>query len=264
MVEFENMNFSYNERQVFKNLNCHIKDGSKVVLLLNNGTGKTTLFNLLNGTLRNNKSVIMDNLLVTPDTVHDIRLATVFIPTIISDYFIFDNVYDELKLRLLQKGKAPGSIDRKIKQILESLNLETCLEKDPKNLPLDEQYLLVLANILINEPKYIVLDDSLTLCPANSKELFVKYLKKSTATIIYLTSKLDNTHMFKRIIVIHDSNVVLDGPGTEIYKETKILRKCGFSYPFTIELSYKLVLYNMLGKITDSYRKLVLNLGIKH
>jgi len=264
MVEFENMSFSYNDNIIFKELNCHIKDGSKVVLLLNNGSGKTTLFNLLNGTLRNNKSVIMDNLLVTPDTAHDIRLDTVFIPTIISDYFIFDNVYDELKLRLLQRGNSLGSINRKINETLELLNLETCLEKDPKELSVNDQYLLVLANILITEPKYIVIDDSLSLCPTKPKELIIKHLKKSSATIIYLTSKLDDVLNFKRCIVIHESKVVLDGTPDAVCNETKILRICGFSLTFTMELSHKLILYNMINKITNSYRKLVLSLGIKH
>ena len=264
MVEFENMSFSYNDNQVFNKLNCHIEAGSKVAVLLNNGTGKTTLFNLLNGTLRNNKSVIMDNLLVTPDTVHDIRLDTVFIPTIISDYFIFDNVYDELKIRLLQKGQSIGATNRKINDVLTSLNLKPCQEANPKDLSIHDQYCLVLSSILINEPKYIVLDDSLALCPPQAKELIIKHIKQTTADVIYLTSRLDEILIFKRCIVIHDSNIILDGTPEAVSLETKILRKCGFTLPFTMELSYKLFLYNMVNKITNSYRKLVQDLGIKH
>ena len=262
MVEFENLNFSYNKNQIFNDFSCHIKEGSTVTMLLRSRSGKTTLFNLLNGTIRNKQAVIMDNLLITPETVHDIRLDTVFIPTVISEYFIFDNIYDELKLRPLQLGKPLNKVTKGIKETLKSLDLEYCLTKNPFELTTNEQYLLVLASILIIKPKYIVLDDSLALCDSSTKEIFIKHLKEqNSTTIIHLTSKVEEILWTKRCIVINNSKVVLDGPPKEVIKETSILRKSGFTFPFTMELSYKLSLYDMTPSITNSYRKLVMKLA---
>ena len=49
MIQFTDISLNFGQRSLYKNLNWHIPDGSRVALTGNNGTGKTTLFRMLLG-----------------------------------------------------------------------------------------------------------------------------------------------------------------------------------------------------------------------
>ena len=51
IIEMENINFSYNKNQIFKNLNLTFEKGSFTTIIGNNGSGKSTLIRLLVGLL---------------------------------------------------------------------------------------------------------------------------------------------------------------------------------------------------------------------
>ena len=49
MIKFSEISLNFGQRSLYKNLNWYIPDGSRVALVGNNGTGKTTLFRMLIG-----------------------------------------------------------------------------------------------------------------------------------------------------------------------------------------------------------------------
>jgi macrolide transport system ATP-binding/permease protein len=48
VISAEKLNFSYGKKKIFDNVNFNIYNGSKTALWGENGTGKTTLLNLIN------------------------------------------------------------------------------------------------------------------------------------------------------------------------------------------------------------------------
>ena len=57
-VKFTEVNFSYADNQIFNNLNFEILSGERVGIIGDNGTGKTTLINLICGKLSAKKGTI--------------------------------------------------------------------------------------------------------------------------------------------------------------------------------------------------------------
>ena len=51
MIEIKNLNLSFGEKIIFKNLNLRINDNSRIAVVGANGAGKTTLFRVIMGQL---------------------------------------------------------------------------------------------------------------------------------------------------------------------------------------------------------------------
>lgn len=60
MIQLNNITLSFGSRDLFKNLDWHVKDGKRIGLFGPNGVGKTTLFNILAGVYKaDNGSVVV-------------------------------------------------------------------------------------------------------------------------------------------------------------------------------------------------------------
>ena len=75
MIRLENVTLGYEENQpVLKDYSLTIESGEFVTILGHNGSGKSTLSKLLVGLVEaQGGSIIVDNQLLTEDTVFDIR-----------------------------------------------------------------------------------------------------------------------------------------------------------------------------------------------
>ena len=51
MIQLDNISLAYGSRELFKNLDWHVKDGKRIGLFGPNGVGKTTLLNVMAGVL---------------------------------------------------------------------------------------------------------------------------------------------------------------------------------------------------------------------
>ena len=51
MIEIKNLNLSFGEKIIFRNLNLRINDNSRIAVVGANGAGKTTLFRVIMGQL---------------------------------------------------------------------------------------------------------------------------------------------------------------------------------------------------------------------
>lgn len=61
MLEIKNIYKSFGEQKVLQGLNMYIEEGKIYTMVGGNGTGKTTLFNLITGFLQPNKGEIWYN-----------------------------------------------------------------------------------------------------------------------------------------------------------------------------------------------------------
>jgi ATP-binding cassette subfamily F protein 3 len=59
MIDIKKLKFSYNRKVIFEDVDLSIKDGDKVNFVGENGTGKTTLFNLITGKISGYKGKII-------------------------------------------------------------------------------------------------------------------------------------------------------------------------------------------------------------
>lgn len=59
LIQFKNINLSFDDKRVFKNFNLSVKEGEKVLLKAPSGKGKSTLFKLLLGFQKSDEGDIL-------------------------------------------------------------------------------------------------------------------------------------------------------------------------------------------------------------
>ncbi|MFW5978557.1 MAG: ABC-F family ATP-binding cassette domain-containing protein [Bacteroidia bacterium] len=201
-LQVENITKSYGDLTLFKNISFGIAKDEKVALIAKNGTGKTTLLNIIAGS-------------ETPDVGevifrNDIKVGYLAQePAMNPDLTVFDfifNTSDEVlqavrqyeeamkhpessnfneALELMENLKA-WDFEVKIKQILTKLNITNYKQKI-ETLSGGEAKRVALAAVLISEPDFLILDEPTNHLDLHMIEWLEDYLKKSASTLLMVT-----------------------------------------------------------------------------
>ena len=123
------------------------------------------------------------------------------------------------------------------------------LEANPHDLNSNQKQLVSLASALVHDPKVLILDEALTMLDPFDKEKILKILKELNdkgLTIINISHDIEDTLISDKIYVLDSGEIVLEGTKEEVYKEEKKLHNLGFNLPFMVELSNRLMFYNLI------------------
>ena len=226
IIQIKDLNFTYQDKVIFKNLNLNIKKNSFVSInghYLNKENIKI---------IRRTLGVVFDN----PD-----------------NQFIGQTVIDDLAFNLENLSYSKEEINKEISYIAKLFKIEKILLLEPSNLNNSTKQKVAIASALIHKPKILMLDESLHQLDNKDKKIVFKaletYKKEHDLTIILITHNQEDTILSDRIIVIDKQKIILDGKVEEVYTKEKILHNLGIEIPFIIKLSINLKLYDLIDEI---------------
>ena len=201
-LQAENLSKRWGELMLFENISFTISEGQKVALIARNGTGKSTLLDLLAGkdspdsgtiTITNDIEVgyFEQNLILNPEH------------TVLEEIFQSDNeklkTVKEFELAVAQNNQekitevsakmdelGAWDVEVEIKQVLTQLKI-TELEKPVGQLSGGQQKRLSLAKVLINNPDFVMLDEPTNHLDLEMIEWLETYLGKSKSTLLMVT-----------------------------------------------------------------------------
>lgn len=200
----ENVTRSYGEKVLFKEVNLSVSKGDKIALVAKNGSGKTTLLKVISGEEgsdgENAKITIAKDIktsILKQDPVFD-PAATVM-ETIfdsdnegiiaVRDYEKALNSNDEALLQKcvtrLEDLKA-WDLEAKIHEILNKLLL-TDLNQKTGEMSGGQKKRLALAQILIEEPDFLILDEPTNHLDMEMIEWLENFLQQPNLTIFMVT-----------------------------------------------------------------------------
>ena len=202
-LSVENIAKSYGERRLFENISFGINKDQKVGFVAKNGTGKTSLLNILAGTDAPDEGQVIYR--------NDIRVAFLsqepdLDPELTIEQSIFSSENPTLKIveqyekamenpedaDALQKAmdameaNNAWDFETEFKQILFKLNLED-LHEVVKNLSGGQKKRLALARMLLKKPDFIILDEPTNHLDLDMIEWLEEYFKKQDFTIFMVT-----------------------------------------------------------------------------
>ena len=202
-LSVENIAKSYGERRLFENISFGINKDQKVGFVAKNGTGKTSLLNILAGTDSPDEGQVIYR--------NDIRVAFLsqepdLDPDLTIEQSIFSSENPTLKIveqyekamenpedaDALQKAmdameaNNAWDFETEFKQILFKLNLED-LQAVVKNLSGGQKKRLALARMLLKKPDFIILDEPTNHLDLDMIEWLEEYFKKEDFTIFMVT-----------------------------------------------------------------------------
>lgn len=187
VLEVKDLSFAYNKNLILEDINFSINKGDFVALIGDNGQGKTTLMNLLVGSLRANSGSIN----FSPDE----KLA--YVPQLsasISNNFPI-TVKEILSLNLSRRRIFPNKQEEElIDSTLELIGLRDKKTTVFQDLSGGQKQKVMLGKALISKPSFLLLDEPLIGLDEKSKNSFLKLLidqsKISTMTIIMVSHNI--------------------------------------------------------------------------
>ena len=230
MLDIKNLSKSFNigtdnEANIFNNFNIHINKGECTGILGANGCGKSTLFNIISGVLRQEKGIITLNRKNINDLkeneraqyigrVHQNPSAGVSPSlTILENISLSDKKCQKFTLRkLIRKSRI-----EKFKEILKTLDLglENKLDTEVKYLSGGQRQSLSLLMATMNKPELLLLDEhTAALDPKTSRLIMEKtqeLIKTQNITTMMISHNIKDTIKYSdRIVMLDKGEIILD------------------------------------------------------
>ncbi len=167
MVEMENVNVSYGEKQVLKNINWQVNEGERWLLQGHNGSGKSTLLSLLNGDHPQayaNEIHLFGKRRGSGESIWDIKERIGMISPELHWYYdmnanvgqaIASGFFDSMSLYKSLRYEQ----QQQLEQILDFFDLKNDKNKKLNTLPLGKQRLALLARTIVKNPELLILDE---------------------------------------------------------------------------------------------------------
>lgn len=191
-LDVQNLTKSFGAQVLFRDINFSIGEGQKVGLVAKNGTGKSTLLEILTGHEGyDSGSIIFRN---------NIRLGYLTqTPKFDPEESVIDACFNH-----------QGNPERvlKAKQILTQLHIDN-LDQPMKELSGGQQKRVALANVLITEPDFLVLDEPTNHLDLNMIVWLENYLSRSTLTLLMVTHD--------RYFLDHVCNIIIELDNQTVY-----------------------------------------------
>lgn len=208
-IEFKNVNKSFKDKEVIKNISLKINGGKIYGLLGRNGVGKTTLLRLIN----NREVLTSGEILIDGENVYENQEALSKI------YLMEEKNYFEEDMKI-------SKIFKWTKEFYKNFNMDYALNlskefnldinKKIKELSTGYSSILKIILALSSGAEILCFDEPVLGLDVNYRELFykelLKFYEKTEKTIIIATHLIEEiANIIEEVIILKDGQVIKSG-----------------------------------------------------
>jgi ATP-binding cassette subfamily B multidrug efflux pump len=237
-IEFSNLNFSYGDTPVLRNISLKIPAGSSLAIVGPTGSGKTTLVNLISRLYEAPEgSLLIDGRPVREYPLEVLRRNMGIVP---QETFLFSETIREN----LAFG-VPSTSAEDILEAAEAAHIRREFEEFPQGfettvgdrgmtLSGGQKQRLAIARALLRRPAILILDDALASVDTYTEERILGGLRNytTTATTILISHRVSTVRNADQIAVLahgkivevgrHDELLALDGYYASLYQKQQL------------------------------------------
>lgn len=225
IIELKHITKTYEDGfSAVSDFNLEVKRGEFVTFLGPSGCGKTTTLRMIAGfDIPTEGEILLNGESITNLPPNKRPINTVF-----QRYALFPhmNIYENIAFGLKQKKMPKDIITKKVKKVLELVDLEGFENRSVSTLSGGQQQRVAIARALVNEPEILLLDEplgALDLKMRKEMQIELKAMHDELGiTFIYVTHDQEEAlTMSDKIVVMSEGKMQQIGTPEDIYNEPK-------------------------------------------
>ena len=240
IVEFENVSFQYDgNRPVLQDLSFATSSDDFLLIVGQNGVGKSTLLKLLNGILK-----------PSAGRIHVCELDTAAHPTsrLAGEVCVtFQNPADQIfastvrqEIEFGPKNLRRENLNGLIGQAISLCKLESVATHHPYDLPAAQRKLLTVASAIASGARFLAFDEPSAGLSQIERRLFeniVEGMRKDARGLIVVSHDLGLFLRYAtKVLVLARGVSVFCGSPTEVFDHEEHLRRAGLRLPLSVRL----------------------------
>ena len=221
-IEFRDLNFSYDGKQVLHDINLRIPAGTSLAIVGPTGSGKTTLVNLIPRIYDADPgTVLIDERPIRDFSLQSLRKHIGFVP---QETFLFsDRIRENIAFGVdaasneeVRRSANAANIAADIESFPESY--ETMVGERGITLSGGQKQRTAIARALIRNPKILILDDALSSVDTQTEDKILNHLRDvmQGRTTIFISHRVSTVRNADRIAVLHGGRIVEIGTHDEL------------------------------------------------
>jgi multiple sugar transport system ATP-binding protein len=203
-------------------VNLEVAHGEFMVLLGPSGCGKSTTLRMVAGL----ESISSGELQIDAKRVNEVPAKDRDIAMVFQSYALYPHmsVLDNLAFGLRRRDFSGAEIERRVKEVSETLGLAELLKRKPHALSGGQRQRVALGRAIVRDPKVFLFDEPLSNLDAalrvGMRGELIKLHHRLGATMIYVThDQVEAMTMGDRICIMNGGKVVQIGAPLDVYRE---------------------------------------------
>ena len=262
-ISLKNVSYTYNyktpyAREVLKDINLNVEEGSYTVIIGKTGSGKSTLIEHINGLLLpTHGEVLVNNVLITnPKSKKEKRELAKKLKALRQDVAVLfqfseqqlfeTSVLKDIIFAPLNYGISEERTISKAKELIKLVGLdESYLDKSPFELSGGEMRKVALCGVLALEPKVLILDEPTVALDYKSREEIMTMVKKLkdelNMTIVLISHNMNYVLEYAdKVFVLKNGKINFEGTVKELFADEKLLKENSLEQPELLKFYNKL------------------------
>lgn len=229
-IIINNLNFSYDNSEILKNINVTIKNGETLGIIGTIGSGKSTIANLLLKLYEvNNGQIFVDGKDINKIDTAELRDSFCYIT---QENFLFSNSISE-NIKLFNDFSNEDILKSSSRAVLtEDINnmengIETIVGEKGITLSGGQKQRVAIARAFLFDKNFLIFDDTFSALDNRTEKAILENLKEllKDKTCIIISNRISDVKQADKIIVLDKGGIVQKGTHNELLAQEGLYRE---------------------------------------
>ena len=223
-----------------------IERGEFVALVGPNGSGKSTLARHLNGLLTPAAGQVWVEGMLTSDAgnLWAVRQRVGMVFQNPDNQLVASTVEEDVAFGPENLGLPPAEIRRRVDEALRTVGLVEYRTHPPQMLSGGQKQLVAVAGALATRPACIAFDEPTSMLDPPGRRQILETIQHLNAaervTIVLITQSMEEATAARRVVVMDEGRIAMDGPPEEVFGQGERLQAVGLDLPPAVEIAERL------------------------
>ena len=253
-VKLDHVSYIYDpdqkvKRYAVKDVSLEIHKGEFVSIIGHTGSGKSTLVQFLNGLLEPTEGHVYfdgQDIFEKGFSLKGLRQKVGIVFQYPDNQLFESTVLEDVMFGPKNLGQGKEEAEANARAALKVMDVsESYYDKSPFELSGGQKRRVAIAGILAMNPDYLILDEPTAGLDPEGRDEILELIRtlnwsQGIAVILVSHSMEDVAEYAKRLLVMHDGAVIMDGEPRQIFQSYKELEQIGLSAPQVTYIAHAL------------------------